>query len=118
MVLGAGGSAVDVAVGLLASIRSKRIAKHRSSRKMGREFDSDDLEPGRVNVADVAVAGSREETTLIFGKYSKTPLLLLFLLQLLLLCLLPPPMRTYIFQHTKYIYRVSIEPRDPPLLLL
>ena len=85
---------------------------------MGREFDSDDLEPGRVNVADVAVAGSREETTLIFGKYSKTPLLLLFLLQLLLLCLLPPPMRTYIFQHTKYIYRVSIEPRDPPLLLL
>ena len=51
LVLGAGGSAVDVAVGLLASIRSKRIAKHRSSRKMGREFDSDDLEPGRVNVA-------------------------------------------------------------------
>jgi hypothetical protein len=41
------------------------MAKQRSNRKMGR--NSDDLEPGRVNVADVVdIAGSREEITLIF----------------------------------------------------
>ena len=36
---------------------------------MGR--NSDDLEPGRVNVVDIA--GSREEITLIFFLYAPTP---------------------------------------------
>ena len=48
------------------------MAKQRSNRKMGR--NSDDLEPGRVNVADVVdIAGSREEITLIFFLYAPTP---------------------------------------------
>lgn len=65
---GAAVAAVD------STIRSKRMAKQRSNRKIGR--NSDDLEPGRVNVADVLdvvdiavviIPGSREEITLIFS---------------------------------------------------
>lgn len=73
---------------------------------------SDDLEPGRVNVADVAViTGSREEITLIFGNFP-----LLFPLVPFFFFFLVAWMGTY---RTERWCRVEIDielalnPRDP-----
>lgn len=91
------------------AIRSKRMAKQRSNRKMGR--NSDDLEPGRVKVADVVdiavIPGSREEITLIFNFFS-----LLFFSQA------PASNENLHNTHTKVDIELALNCRDLPCTTL